>query len=103
VKQAATAGIGFGLAGFAAPRASAAAQAVPRRIAANDKIAVAVIGTNGRGIAHINCLTGLAGAEVAWRVGRELQCDPANGHIKNDPEAMKLWRRDYEKGWGPKV
>jgi predicted dehydrogenase len=40
---------------------------------------------------------------IAWRVGRELHCDPANGHIKNDPEAMKLWRRDYEKGWEPKV
>jgi hypothetical protein len=49
MKQAATAGIGFGLAGLAAARGSTAAQAVPRRIAANDKIAVAVIGTNGRG------------------------------------------------------
>ncbi len=40
---------------------------------------------------------------VAWRVGRLINCDPANGHIKNDPEAAKLWRRDYEKGWEPKV
>jgi predicted dehydrogenase len=40
---------------------------------------------------------------IAWRVGRELHCDPANGHILNDPEAMKLWRREYEPGWEPKV
>jgi len=40
---------------------------------------------------------------IAWRVGRELHCDPADGHIQNDPEAMKLWRRDYEPGWEPKV
>jgi predicted dehydrogenase len=42
-------------------------------------------------------------ANIAWRVGRELYCDPTNGHIKNDPEAMKLWGRQYEPGWEPKV
>ena len=40
---------------------------------------------------------------IAWRVGRELHCDPANGHILNDPEAAKLWRREYEPGWEPRV
>src|SRR5207249_1967915 len=40
---------------------------------------------------------------IAWRVGRELHCDPSNGHIKNDAEAMKFWKREYEKGWEPKV
>ena len=40
---------------------------------------------------------------IAWRVGRELHCDPANGHIQNDPDAAKLWRRDYEPGWEPAV
>jgi predicted dehydrogenase len=40
---------------------------------------------------------------IAWRVGRELNLDPANGHIKNDDDAMKLWRRTYEPGWEPKV
>ena len=40
---------------------------------------------------------------IAWRVGRELQCDPANGHILKDSPAMKLWRREYEHGWGPVV
>ncbi|HEY4417501.1 MAG TPA: Gfo/Idh/MocA family oxidoreductase [Verrucomicrobiae bacterium] len=40
---------------------------------------------------------------IAWRVGRGLHCDPANGHILNDEDAMKLWRRTYEPGWEPKV
>jgi predicted dehydrogenase len=40
---------------------------------------------------------------IAWRVGRELHCDPANGHIQMDAEAQKLWRREYEHGWAPVV
>ena len=40
---------------------------------------------------------------IAWRMGRELHCDPANGHILQDDEAMKLWDREYEPGWEPKV
>jgi predicted dehydrogenase len=40
---------------------------------------------------------------IAYRVGRTLTCDPKNGHIMNDPEAMKLWSREYEKGWQVKV
>jgi hypothetical protein len=40
---------------------------------------------------------------IAWRVGRELNCDPANGHLLKDPAAMKLWRRSYQPGWEPKV
>jgi len=40
---------------------------------------------------------------IAWRVGRSLEIDPKNGHIVNDKEASKLWSRDYEKGWEPKV
>jgi predicted dehydrogenase len=40
---------------------------------------------------------------IAWRIGRELNCDPANGHVRDDADAMKLWRRDYEPGWEPKV
>lgn len=38
---------------------------------------------------------------ISYRVGRALNCDPKNGHIKNDSEAMKLWSRQYEKGWEP--
>jgi predicted dehydrogenase len=40
---------------------------------------------------------------IAWRVGRELNIDPGNGHIKDDEGAMKFWRREYEPGWEPKV
>ena len=40
---------------------------------------------------------------IAWRVGRSLQIEPASGHIKGDEAAMKLWRREYEPGWELKV
>lgn len=40
-------------------------------------------------------------SNIAWRVGRELKLDNKTGHIVGDPEAMKLWGRDYEKGWEP--
>lgn len=36
---------------------------------------------------------------ISQRVGRSLKCNPLNGHILNDAEAMKLWKREYEKGW----
>lgn len=36
---------------------------------------------------------------IAFRTGRALNCDPTNGRILKDPEAMKLWKRSYEKGW----
>jgi hypothetical protein len=42
-------------------------------------------------------------ANIAQRTGRTLHCDPSNGHIRNDAEAMKLWQRQYEKGWQPIV
>lgn len=42
-------------------------------------------------------------ANIAQRTGRTLHCDPKNGHILNDAGAMKLWKREYEKGWEPKI
>jgi predicted dehydrogenase len=42
-------------------------------------------------------------ANIAQRTGRTLHCDPSNGHIKDDREAMMLWKRSYEKGWEPRV
>ena len=42
-------------------------------------------------------------ANIAQRTGRTLHCNPANGHILNDAGAMKLWKREYEKGWEPKL
>lgn len=40
---------------------------------------------------------------IAWRVGRTLRYDAAKGQIENDPQAMKLWGREYRPGWVPKV
>jgi len=40
---------------------------------------------------------------ISYRVGRTLIIDPRNGHILGDPEAQRLWSRDYEKGWEPIV
>lgn len=40
---------------------------------------------------------------IAYRTGRVLNCDPSNGRILNDKDAMELWNRTYEKGWEPKV
>jgi predicted dehydrogenase len=40
---------------------------------------------------------------ISQRTGRALKVDPNNGKILNDKEAMKLWSREYEKGWEPKI
>lgn len=40
---------------------------------------------------------------ISYRTGRTLNCDPKNGHILKDKEAMKLWSREYEKGWEMKL
>jgi predicted dehydrogenase len=40
---------------------------------------------------------------IAWRVGRTLNLDPKTGRITGDGEAAALWRREYRKGWEPKV
>ena len=50
-----------------------------------------------------NSVTLLHLGNISWRTGRGLHCDPTNGHILNDHDAMKLWRREYEPGWEPKV
>ena len=40
---------------------------------------------------------------IAHRTGRNLRCDPSNGHILGDEEAMGYWSKEYAKGWEPKV
>jgi predicted dehydrogenase len=42
-------------------------------------------------------------SNFAWEVNRELHLDSKDGHIQNDEEAMKMWNREYEKGWEPHV
>ena len=48
-------------------------------------------------------VTNLQLSNIAYFVNRELNIDPSNGHIKNDPEATKYWGRTYEKGWAPHI
>jgi predicted dehydrogenase len=40
-------------------------------------------------------------SNISWEVNRELHIDTTDGKIQNDPEAMKLWGREYHKGWAP--
>ena len=42
-------------------------------------------------------------SNIAWEVNRELRLDAKDGRIQGDPEAMKMWGREYEKGWAPHV
>jgi predicted dehydrogenase len=42
-------------------------------------------------------------SNIAWEVGRELHLDSKDGRIQGDADAMKLWGREYEKGWAPRV
>ena len=42
-------------------------------------------------------------SNIAWEVNRELHVDSKDGRIENDAEAMKMWARDYEKGWAPRL
>ena len=40
-------------------------------------------------------------SNIAWETNRELHVDTASGEIKGDSEAMRMWGREYEKGWAP--
>ena len=42
-------------------------------------------------------------SNIAWEVNREIQLDTSDGKIQNDSEAMKLWGREYENGWAPRL
>jgi predicted dehydrogenase len=42
-------------------------------------------------------------SNVAWEVNRELALDNSDGKVLHDSEAMKMWGRDYEKGWAPHI
>lgn len=42
-------------------------------------------------------------SNIAWEVNRELHLDSTSGRIQNDDDAMKLWGREYKKGWEPHV
>ena len=51
---------------------------------------------------HISTLLPQLG-NIAYRTGTTLHCDTSNGKIKDNKQAMKLWSREYEKGWEMKL
>jgi predicted dehydrogenase len=40
---------------------------------------------------------------IAQRTSGAMECDPETGRILNNAVAMKLWEREYEPGWEPRV
>ncbi len=44
-------------------------------------------------------VTTLQLANISWKVKRTLRLNRENAHIIDDPDAMKWWKREYEKGW----
>jgi predicted dehydrogenase len=42
-------------------------------------------------------------ANISLRTGRTLNINPDNGRILQDEDAQKLWSRQYEPGWEPKI
>ena len=42
-------------------------------------------------------------SNIAWEVNRELHLDTKDGRIQNDAEAMKMWSREYQPGWEPRL
>jgi predicted dehydrogenase len=42
-------------------------------------------------------------SNISWEVNRTLAVDASDGKIRNDAEAMKMWGREYEKGWAPRI
>src|ERR1035441_2007694 len=92
LKQAGTAGLGLGLASQIGSVAYAAAKPGGRTMGPNDTLKVAVIGTNGRGLAHIECLTNLPGVQVAYI------CDVDDRAIATGIKTTTKWQKTEPKG-----
>ena len=91
LRQAGAASLGLGLASQIGSYANAAAPAI-RKLSANDKLTVAIIGTNGRGLAHVECLTNLPGVEVAYI------CDVDDRAIATGIKAVTKQQKAEPKG-----
>jgi hypothetical protein len=39
---------------------------------------------------------------ISHRVGRVINCDATNGHIREDEAANRFWSREYAPGWEPR-
>ena len=104
LKQAGTAGLGLSIAGhFAFPaNAVATATKLPHRsVGPNDTLTVAVIGTNGRGQAHIECLTNMPGMQVAYICDVDDRAiatgiKTATKRQKAEPKGLKDFRKALE-------
>src|ERR1035437_6875692 len=95
LKQAGAASLGLGLASQFVSRADAAESAtkpMQRTIGPNDTLRVAVIGTNGRGLAHIECLTNIPGVQVAYI------CDVDDRAIATGIKTTSKWQKSEPKG-----
>ena len=42
-------------------------------------------------------------ANLAWRTGQTVDCDPATRQLDGNRSARKLWSREYRRGWEPRV
>jgi predicted dehydrogenase len=42
-------------------------------------------------------------SNIAWKLDRTLHLDKQNGRVLGDDEALAMCRREYEKGWEPRV
>ena len=40
---------------------------------------------------------------IAYRANVIVQCDPKTGKVVNTPAADQFWKREYRKGWEPRV
>jgi predicted dehydrogenase len=47
---------------------------------------------------HLNHL-----ANISYRTGQPLKCDPSTGHIRDKKIMKAYWAREYEPGWEPKI
>jgi predicted dehydrogenase len=95
LKQAGAAGVGLGMAGYFCSLAQADSYTAPtsaRKIGPNDKITAAVIGTNGRGLAHIDCLGNIPGTEITYI------CDVDDRAIANGIKAVAKKQKSAPKG-----